>query len=157
MDIVSDRPLNLYFYTHKLVQLTLRCHQRSFFEWWGVVNTETQNEPTAAGKCLWSAQPQMLHQYHVSFSSLGTTEKERWEESRSQRSGRTRLKQCLLDVTGLMNSRLMNFQRLSLPAQDLHTIKSDNVLAWSREGLVSSHPYFCSGLSVSAITLKWWA
>lgn len=70
-----------------------------------MVSTETQNEPTTAGKCLWSAQPQMWHQYHVSFSSSGTTDKERWEESRSQRSGKTRLKECLLDMTGLMNSQ----------------------------------------------------
>lgn len=68
----------------------------------------------------------MGHLYHTLPKAKEPSWKRRWIGYESQKSGRTRTNQYILDMSEPL---LVRSQQLLLPAQDLNKIKPDNTQA----------------------------
>lgn len=55
-------------------------------------------------ECQWSAQPQMGPVHHTSSHAQGPQRKKGQKDSKGQRQGRTRDRQSLLNMTGVLHS-----------------------------------------------------
>lgn len=96
MDLVSNCTLNIFLYTSRLVHLKVLVMKASSWSW-VVVNSELQ---LVKLRRKWSVECSSINDTSTTYplsKVLGTSLKSGTERLKSQKSGRIRTKQCVLE------------------------------------------------------------